>query len=122
MWQAAQLRAAGLTFREIGDQLDIDPTWARTLILRALEASKYEAADLLRTQEGMRLDTLQRAHWRAALAGDVKAAAVVLRVMDRRARLFGLDSPVQVEVTADVDAQIVALAGQVGIIVDQPAD
>ena len=114
MWQAAQLRAAGGTFREIGQALDIDPTWARTLVLRALDASKYEAADLMRTQEGMRLDRLQRAHWANALGGDVNAAKVVLRCMDRRARLFGLDAPVQAEVelkytTEDMDAEVARL-------------
>lgn len=98
MWKAAQLRAAGATFREIGEALNINDTWARTLVLRALEASKYEAAELMRTQEGLRLDRLQRAHWPKALEGDAKAAQVVLRCMDRRARLFGLDAPIQAEV------------------------
>ena len=114
MWKAAQLRAAGATFREIGQTLHIDPTWARTLVLRALDESKFDAADTMRTQEGMRLDRLQRAHWSNALNGDVKAATVVLRCMDRRARLFGLDAPVQAEVelkytTQEMDTEVARL-------------
>jgi hypothetical protein len=113
MQRAAQLRAAGATFREIGETLNIDHTWARTLVLRALDAAEYEAADLMRVQEGMRLDRLQRAYWPQALQGDLPAAKLVLSVMDRRARLFGLDAPakVQAEVTVtDADALDAELA------------
>ena len=42
MVKAAQLRAAGATFREIGETLHIDPTWARTLVLRALDAIEVD--------------------------------------------------------------------------------
>jgi len=112
MWKCAQLRAAGATFREIGETLDIDPTWARTLVLRALEASKYEAADLMRVQEGMRLDRLMRAHYQQALRGEARHTAIVLRVMEQRAKLFGLNAPVQVEVSGDIDRQIRELDAQ----------
>lgn len=98
MVKAAQLRAAGATFREIGEALDIDHTWARTLVLKALEAAHYEAADMMRIQEGQRLDRLQRAHWPAALNGHLGSTQIILRVMERRARLFGLDSPVKADV------------------------
>lgn len=108
MTKAATLRAGGATFREIGEALGIDHTWARTLVLRALEGAKYEGAEQMRTQEGLRLDRMQRAWWSQALNGDVKAAGVVLRIMERRARLFGLDAPVQLEVSqAPVEAETV---------------
>lgn len=112
MIKAAQLRSAGATFREIGETLDIDPTWARTLVLKALEAAKYEAADLMRTQEGQRLDRLMRAHYQKALAGEVRHTAIVLKIIDQRAKLFGLNAPVQVEVSSDVDRQIRELDAQ----------
>lgn len=126
-WQAAQLRAAGASFREIGETLGIDHTWARTLVLRALEASTYEAADLMRVQEGGRLDRLQRAFWPQALAGDGKAALVILRAMDRRARLFGLDAPVKVqtEVTydgAELEAEVMDLERRLSALDPVPAD
>ena len=117
MWEAARLRSAGLTFRDIGQQLGKDPTWVRTLVLRALKESTYEAADMMRTQEGLRLDLLQRANMRDAIDPNIdpntriKAATIIIRVMERRARLFGLDAPVQaqVEVTAttgEIDSEI----------------
>jgi hypothetical protein len=113
MQQAAQLRAAGLSFREIGQALSIDHTWARTLVLKALEAVTYEAADLMRVQEGQRLDQLQRAVWAQAIQGDYRAIAAALKIMERRARLFGLDAPIQVEVSDEIDRQIEQLAAQI---------
>lgn len=90
--QAIELRAAGATFREIGSALHIDHTWARTLVIRALDEVTYEGADHMRRLEGQRLDRLQRAAWAKAIAGDLKAIAEVRRLMERRAALFGLDA------------------------------
>ena len=39
---------------------------------------------------------------RDAVNGDIAAVNTVLRIMDRRARLFGLDSPVKVDATVSV--------------------
>lgn len=130
MVKAAQLRAAGATFREIGDSLNIDPTWARTLVLKALEAAKYEAADVMRELEGQRLDRMQRAHWSAALAGDNNSTRTIIRIMERRARLFGLDAPTRLEVSeaafdhSELDRELAALLGamsQENPDVDDPA-
>jgi hypothetical protein len=96
--QAAQLRAAGATFREIGRALDVDPTTAQTWVWRYLKEVAVEAADEMRLQEGQRLDRLQRGLWAQATAGDTRAVLAVLRIMERRARMFGLDMPVQVQV------------------------
>lgn len=85
------MRGAGMSYRQIGEALHCDHTWARTLVLRALDSIEAEQADQLRSIEGARLDALTRAMWPKALGGDDKAATVVLRIMDRRARLFGLD-------------------------------
>jgi len=125
MVQAAQLRSAGATFREIGEALGIDGTWARQLVIRALEAAEYEAADLMRTQEGIRLDRLQRANWPAALGGDTQAGRLVLKIMERRARLFGLDAPAKVEVSgaafdfAELDRELTAILDAAGGLPDQ---
>lgn len=114
MVKAAQLRASGASFREIGKALNIDFTWARDLVIRALEQATYESADVMRTQEGERLNRMQRAVWQQALAGDVPAVNTVLKIMERRAKLFGLDAPVKVEtdisIGTDVDAEVERLA------------
>lgn len=43
------------------------------------------------------LDGIERAMGPKALQGDPKAAEVLMRVMDRRARLLGLDRPTKIE-------------------------
>lgn len=115
MVRAAHLRAQGATFREIGEALNIDHTWARTLVLKALTAAQYEAADMMRIQEGLRLDRMQVGLWGKAIDGDTKAVTAVIRIMERRARLFGLDSAIQVEVNDTIDREIVELADRLGV-------
>lgn len=114
MVKAAHLRASGASFREIGEALGIDYSWARDLVIRALEQATYEAADVMRTQEGARLDRMQRAVWPAAITGDIPAVNTVLKIMERRAKLFGLDAPVKVEtdvaIGTGVDAEVERLA------------
>lgn len=47
----------------------------------------------MRDAEGAKLDALESALTPLALAGDDKAAASLMRVMERRSRLYGLDLP-----------------------------
>jgi hypothetical protein len=60
----------------------------------------------------MRLDELQVAVWDRAINGDLPAAHCVLKIMDRRAKLLGLDKPEKVEVNKwdinaeDLDAEV----------------
>lgn len=115
--KAAQLRASGATFREIGEALDIDPTTAQTWVWKAVKEAANETAEIMRATEGARLDRLQRGIWAQAVAGDTKAVATVLRIMERRAKLFGLDMPVRIEVAevvpeaSDVDAELAVIMG-----------
>lgn len=63
----------------------------------ALSENVPENVTELRRLEGARLDRLQAAVWPKALSGDPAAVRAVVRLMERRARLLGLDAPVQVE-------------------------
>ena len=49
--------------------------------------------------EGARLDRLHQAVWDAAINGDCYAIDRVLKLMERRAKLFGLDAPNKVAQT-----------------------
>ncbi len=60
-------------------------------VQRALQDRTFHAVDEYREVELARLDALQSACWDAALAGDLRAVEAVLRVMQQRARLLGLD-------------------------------
>jgi Homeodomain-like domain len=96
-WKAIELRAAGASYREIGAALGVTHVTARNWVLTAVDEVKYEQAETMRKVEGTSLDRLQRAMWPEAIQGDAKAAMAVLRIMERRARLFGLDAPVKVD-------------------------
>jgi hypothetical protein len=48
-------------------------------------------AEELREIEALRLDALQMALWPRVIAGDIQAIRTVVRVSERRCRLFGLD-------------------------------
>jgi len=93
------------------------PNAARRDLTRALEAHRDEEAaevSIYRQQENERLDALLEAAWPRAtkpspvfdkegnLVGeelDMRAVDTVLRLMDRRAKLNGLDMPAKAELT-----------------------
>ncbi len=105
--EATALRAAGASYQEIADTLGISRHWARELVLRALDAARVEGAEQMRAMEGARLDRLQRAYWPQALNGDRHAAALILRISQRRAELFGLDAPAKVEATVTLGTEAI---------------
>jgi hypothetical protein len=51
----------------------------------------------------MRLDALFRAHWQAAVSGDVKATDICLRILERYARSLGLDKVHTVDVSGIIE-------------------
>jgi hypothetical protein len=97
---ALNLRKAGIGLREIARQLGFaSPSGAYEAVRAALAESRREAADEYREVMAARLDELLAVAWESALTGDLDAVAAVLRIEERRARLFGLDrreAPVKV--------------------------
>lgn len=81
-------------------------------ITRALKERKAlegaSAADL-RELEAVRLDKLTFIAYRQAAAGDLAAMDRVLRIMERRAKLLGLDAPTRIDAKvtdADLESEI----------------
>ena len=107
--EAITLKAAGATYAEIGRLLNMDRSNVAKMVKRALLREHSDAVDEYRRVEGERLDRLQRAVWGQAMGGDTDAVKTIIRVMQRRARLFGLDAPVRHTITTEMDAQIEAL-------------
>jgi hypothetical protein len=56
-----------------------------------------QPADELREQELDRIDRLQLAAWPNAMKGDTKSIMTIVKLMERRARLLGLDTPIKIE-------------------------
>ena len=67
--------------------------------LTRLNEQNQEAASEISRLEQERLDNLQAGVWMSALQGNHGAIDRVLRIMERRARLLGLDAPQAVALT-----------------------
>jgi DNA-binding CsgD family transcriptional regulator len=117
--ECLRLRLDGLTHREIAAELGIAPSTAYKRVRHALEdvnARNAGEAENLRTLEMLRLDELQNALWEKAIDGDDKALGRVLAIMERRAKLLGLDAPTRREVQvspADLRLRREALVKQI---------
>ncbi len=98
--KSLDLRIAGVRYRQIGAQLGVSHQTAyrdvQTALgeLTALQAGK---AEKLRELELERCDKLTMALWPKARSGNEKAVRAVIAVMDRRAKLLGLDASTKLE-------------------------
>ena len=96
--RALELRMRGLTYADIASQVGYaSPSGAHKAVRAALEAEALMAASEVRDLLVMRLETLLQGIWDAACRGDLQAIDRVLRVLDREAKLLGLDLPPQPE-------------------------
>ncbi len=97
-----ELRRAGYLLREIADEVGVSKQYCCRVIQRHLEDLAKELTDdvaRLRWQEYERLEAALKAVWPQALEGDLKATDRVIKIMEREAKLFGLDAPQRQEVT-----------------------
>jgi hypothetical protein len=70
---------------------------AHRVVTKALAERLVDGIDDLRDVEVARLDALQAALWPRVERGDTRAVNTVLRIIDRRCRLFGLYREATVE-------------------------
>ena len=100
---AVAMRREGATYEHIANHLGVSTTAAHKHVTRALEsiqAATEKEVDLYRALEGERLDAMQAAIWPQAVEeGDLKAIDRILKLMERRAKLLGLDAPTKVAAT-----------------------
>ena len=94
-----ELRIQGFTFDQIAMEVGFNgPSGAWQAYERIKNEMIFESVDEARKLELMRLDELQFSLWDRAITGDLPSANCVLKIMDRRAKLLGLDKPDKVEV------------------------
>jgi len=106
--QAVELRKSGASYRDIGKSLGISHQAAFGLVDRALKdlnRKQQHATGELRAMELERLDMVQFAIWTRATDSPAHLPSIdrLLRLMERRARLLGLD---QRPLNEDDDADI----------------
>ena len=90
--RAVELAVEGHSYEEIARQVGYTHRGsAHRAVFKALAEREVQGVEELRQMEMARLEQLHATYWEAAVQGDGRAAALVLRVMDRRIRLLGLD-------------------------------
>jgi hypothetical protein len=111
--RALALRLGGGTFQDIATALNIrSPEKARQLVMEGLQEAQNDIrknAGMYLAEESMRVERLMRAVWPlavgqparvdqagapiAAVPADLKAVDRAVKLMERKARLLGLDAP-----------------------------
>jgi len=130
---ALDLRKQGDSYRQIAESLrEVEGVSDRydhaqairdvAEMLRQLNEGNKETAGIVKRLELERLDALHFAHWKAAVAGDVRAGLFILRLMERRARLEGLDAPVTMKHSGDRENPVATTTRSFTIKIDRRAD
>jgi hypothetical protein len=92
------LRRAGFTFMRIAEEVGYrQASGAQRAYERVIARDKPQATEEHRWQELDRLDRMQVALWPRAMKGDDKAINTIVRLMERRARLVGIDAPTRIQ-------------------------
>jgi len=118
--RAAELvkaRISGMTFQQLADAFGyVDRSAAARAYDRAVHNTVWESLDEMRKLESMRLDDLHFLLWPSAMQGDIPAINAILKIMERRAKLWGLDAPTkimaditQVFSTDEIDGEVARL-------------
>jgi len=130
---ALDLRKQGSTYRHIAATLSTvagisekyDHSGARRDVadeLRKYNEANKESAGILKRLELERLDQLWHAYWAPAIGGDIAAAGYLLKLMERRARLEGLDAPTAMKHSGDAENPVAVKARSFTIRIDRRAD
>lgn len=97
---ACAMRKAGATYRQIADKLGITEMGAFHAVARSMARAigrATEDIDVVRRLDLERLDAMLLALWPQASKGVYKSIEVVLKLMERRAKLLGEDAPAKME-------------------------
>jgi hypothetical protein len=97
---ALELRTANHSYSVIGEKMGISKSQAHRLVmdgLADLDATVKEAAERLRALELLRCDALTLKLW--PQSANPRVCDSILRIMERRAKLLGLDAPAKAEIS-----------------------
>lgn len=104
--QALDMRLGGKSYPEISDALQYSgPGAVFNAIQRLLRFHEHEGVKELRKVESARLDEMLKKLWAKAVLGQKEAVELVLKIMKRRAALVGLDVPVEVHYSGEVEVK-----------------
>ena len=96
--QALELRKAGVSYQRIAEALGFNsPQAAWKAVNSALKKTVQEPADEVRKLEVERLDAAAQAIYPSVKQGQYGAIDRWLKIMERRAKLLGLDMPTKLD-------------------------
>jgi len=102
--------ASGMTVTEAAETLELSRQQGSKIynneLRRVMDANNGLRSYLI-AQDLETLRLLARAHMAKALRGDTGSAKVVLGVLDRRAKLLGLDAAIKVEISNERVAEVI---------------
>ena len=105
---AMELRLSGASLEEIRDVLGYrGASGVHRAIKAGLDRMLQEPADELRKLEVRRLDKMLKGIWADAVSGKEFKIDRALKIMDRRAKLLGLDAPTKIEQAGNYVVKII---------------
>ena len=110
--KALELRASGQSIRAIADQLGVSKSQVQRDIekeLQAAAADRKKIAGHIIDLELVKLDALEKTAWEHIQDGELSAIDRVLRSMERRAKLLGLDKTGEAGDAGSLDDLVAAI-------------
>lgn len=107
-----ELRASGRSIRAIADELGVSKSQVQRDIEKELKAAaegRKKIAGLIIDLELAKLDALEEKAWEHITDGELSAIDRVLRAMERRAKLLGLDKTGEAGDTGSLDDLVAAI-------------
>lgn len=96
--KALTMRNAGATFIRIAEQLGVSEKQARNDVRKAVQEVVQLPVDQMVERQRAILLNITRVNYPAAMSGDREAQAVLLRVLEHEAKLYGLYAPARVNI------------------------
>jgi len=94
-----ELRRSGETWSRIAEIVGYaNASGAQKAYVRVVNRVQREPVEAMRDLELDRLDRLQRVYWKEAIVNqDQKAALLILKIIDQRAKIAGLYAPTKIQ-------------------------
>lgn len=95
--EALEYRKMGLSYEQIGQKMGVNHQTAWNYVEAALKKVNHENAKEVKKMELSRLDAMFIKVYGDALRGDLGALASALKIMERRAKLLGIDAAIKTD-------------------------
>lgn len=122
---AIQMRCEGYSYKEIGYQLRMSEQQVARLVHKAFKSTwkvVSERVEYLREVQDKRLEAMYKALWQRIQRSETRAVEVALKILERQARLHGLDAPMRQETTVSYehmsDTELLEAAKRWGLVLE----